>query len=273
MPAERRSPPPNDIASLTVVLKGKRHLVANVASVVDALDNLVWSGVWGAILSGRSRSTPQFRARMVLRDYATHPHLAARFFPGFAESMSTRLAGKGDIFDKPPRIHLGELELDPFDLADRSVLDGIRVWAKRALSHADPKLFNELFGFAHVRRAEHKSPMLIELAIILGVSVGAPALIAYGCMKAAQLLNKTDAESDIRRTEADLKREELKQRRIQTAILEGIKQAVDEKARKGKLDISEGILVEIAKIASPSIAELSHNPLIGKITVGVSKGD
>ena len=88
-------------------------------------------------------------------------------------------------------------------------------------------------------------------------------------MRAVSSHRKMEAEIRIREREADIKDEELRQKKIQTAIVEEIYTSI--KSQRGSnLDIPEKVIENAASFAVSSVSELGSSPLVDKITFGIS---
>jgi H+/gluconate symporter-like permease len=134
-------------------------------------------------------------------------------------------------------------------------------------------LYSRLFSFAQVRRLEHHSPLLLETVAVIGVAVALPAILLYGCMWAVYYARRADAEIRIRETEAELKQEELKQSRLRSQVQEDMANAIRIAGFSPEpLRISEAALAETARVITPTVSELGKSPLIGSVTIGLSKG-
>jgi len=168
--------------------------------------------------------------------------------------------------EEPPRWHRG----NPFHPISAAQQIAANEWFKRTLFQTNEQLYRELFSFARIRRAETRSPLLLELAVFIGI-LGLPGVIVTGIMRAAAAADRVDAETRIRQAEANSKEQEAAQRGIQTEIFGYIRDAVRDHALSGTFEVPDSVLQAAATIASPSVADLSNSALIEKITFGIEK--
>jgi H+/gluconate symporter-like permease len=108
---------------------------------------------------------------------------------------------------------------------------------------------------------------------VIGVAVALPAILLYGCMWAVYYARRAEAEIRIRETEADLKQEELRQSRLRSQVQEYMANAIKSAGFSSEpLRIPEAALAEAARIITPTVSDLGKSPLIGSVTIGLSKG-
>jgi len=252
-------------AHLGVQLKHEEHSMADVAMVVESLYNLVVAGLWASMLHPRINDQALIRARQILQADLQRPKTADRFYPGFGEELlrfeNVRSSSLESEFGR---------RFDPYDPLDSGLQIGVSSWFRRVISRNDPQLEKDLFSFAYVNKVRHQSPLLIEMAVVIGIGTTLPALLVYSLMKAISRGERQKAEAEIRLTEVQLKREELNQQKLRTRILEQMADAINEMGARNQLEIPREVLLEAARIASPSVADLEDSPLIGQITLGIS---
>ena len=254
-------PDDEQIATLRVELSSVEHSMADVALIVEDLDSLIVGALWGAMTRPQGENDVLSRGRSILERSAAEGKAAARFHPRFWQIT----------FDE---IDYREPEggFDPFNPLDAGMQFGINSWFRRALFQSDPKLYRELCSFADVSRLEHHSPLLIELSIAVAV-LSAPVVLAYGLMTAAARARRLEAEANIREQEAESKKEEVKQRALQTRMMQAVTEAVEKQAAEGKLIVPKEAITKAVQVASPGVADLGENTLIKEVTFGISAGN
>jgi len=245
-----------DTALLVVELQSTTHSSADVRFVVDALDGIVSAGVWAAISYPDGQGDDLIVARRHLDEEIHRPKSRARFFPDWLQ------------FSDPESIDAPALAFEPLDPMDAGVRDGLNSFLRRALWQRDKQLYSRVFGFASVKRIEHHSPLLIELAVALTGAIALPAVLAWGIMRAAAGMRKASAEARIREVEAEIREEELRQKKIQTRILEEVANAAHE---LGPQRIPRGAIEKASQISTTAVSDLGASPLIGSVTVGLSQ--
>lgn len=242
-----------DQAKLEVVLNSEQHTISEVRLVVDALDGLWMAGMWGAIITPNYETNDLVRARDYLRRAQQDRKAPARFYPEFFRGM-----GAGPELDEP--------DFEPSNPMDAAVRDGMNSYLRRILIHQDPDLYQRMFSFATVAKVEYRSPLLIEMAIVVG-AMTLPVVLTFALARAAVAMRKANAEVSIRETEAKIRQEELKQKEIQTRVLEHVEEAVRE---LDAIDIPKEAMTAAAQVSTTAISDLSSKPLIGSLTFGVS---
>jgi len=261
-------PEPFDEATLTVTLKSSQHTVADVAFLVNSIDNLTMASLWGSLKDVSPQDATLNWARHTLQEtMITSRKRERRFFPGLLEYISGRSQFEGN------RRRFGEdfeLEFDPFDPLDVGVQSGLNAMLRRLLRENDSEQYGRLFSFAVIRRLDHHSPLVLELAAVLAGAVAMPALLLYGCMAAVYYGRRREAEVSIREAERGLKEEELKQSKIRTHIQEQMAASIADRFSNQPREIPDVVLAETARIASTTVADLGSSPLIGSISIGLS---
>ena len=205
-------------------------------------------------------------ARAILTRAMRSEKAAARFFPEFGTHFLKR-PGRGN-YSILTVADIGDF--DPFDPFDMAVAFGLNCWLRKVIREGNSGLYDRLFSFANVARLEHKSPLVVELLISIAAVTLTPIILTYGIMRAVARCKRLELDNELREAEVGLKREELKQRRIQTEILQELKTTVNDRISNQNLDIPDGVLVAATTISSPAVAELSTSPLIGSVTLGLT---
>jgi hypothetical protein len=262
-----------DTAHLTVKLRSKEHSMADVGLVVEAMENMVIASVWGAMLDVEPQDETVVKAKSILMESIGRNKAGARFFPGFYDGRLFRSQASVSESNDQREFDTHELDgFDPYDPLDAGVQIGMDSWFRRTIYSRDLDLYRQLFSFGRVQRLEHHSPLLIELAVVFGLGVIVPVALVYGLMTAIHRARRSAAEADIRETEADLKKEELKQQRQKTKIIADIADGVHELSVRHQLEIPKEVLVQTAQLGAPSVADLGSSPLIGEVSIGLSAG-
>ncbi len=249
-------------ASLAITLASPHHTVEDVAFLVQSIDNLVMASVWGALAQESLEDETLAWAKSVASaNLQQSPKSSIRFFP-YLGSI------RRDTIQWHPE------DYDPFDPLDIGVQAGLNTWLRRVLLRADPKRYEQLFSFAEIHRVEHHSPLLLETVVLLSAGlIALPVALFYGTMKAVYYIQRDEANLAIRQTEVKLKEEELAQSRIRTEVqrhvADGIKQT---KFGKDGQAVPDTVLAETSRIATTSVADLGSSPLVGSVTLGLSKG-
>jgi hypothetical protein len=265
-------PTNNEFLSLSIQMNSKYHSLAEVAFIIESLDNLTMASVLGSMVDPLSEDRLVVQAREIL-DYSIkkNPSSKARFYPNFFDTFSqASLRSRENQFLDSTYIYGG---FNPGIPMDVGMQVGINSWVRREIYLNDPKLYNALFSFTTVRKLEHYSPLIIEVSVlILGGLLIVPVLMG-GCIIALNKIAKKSAETDIRQSEAQLKKEEVKQQIIRTQIMETLRDTINEKSANGQLRIPDSVLAETARIAQSTVSDLKDNPLIGQLTIGFSTGN
>ncbi|HYA43047.1 MAG TPA: hypothetical protein VEF34_17225 [Syntrophobacteraceae bacterium] len=253
-----------DEAKLNVVLRSGHHTIAEARMVIDALDGLVMAGVWGGIMS-ENPDIGSFLSRNILNDDRKRLKAHSRFSSGNQRRQIDKVEDATILFlsSSPPE---DLRDFDPYDPMHAAVRDGVNCYLRRLLFQRLPKLYESLFSFATLTNAEHHSPLLIELSIFLGI-LSLPVVLTYGLAKAAVAIRKANAEADIRETEANIRKEELSQKKLQTMILQHLESAVSELKPE---HIPKEAIAVAAQLSTTSIADLSSKPLIGSVSLGIT---
>jgi hypothetical protein len=155
--------------------------------------------------------------------------------------------------------------MDPLDAGVRYGLDAFL--ADAILEH-DRELYDRIYGVAEITRTEHNSPLILQMTVGLAVGVGATAALIVGIARAAVGIRIRLAEARRLEAEAAIWEEELGQKQIQTYILKEIADAVRETDLSS---IPQDTLAAAASFATVPVADLSKNPRIGQLSVGLSQ--
>lgn len=252
-------------ASLSIQLYSETHSMSEVGSLVEILQSLPMVSFWASIFNQESEDDEVIIARKILSEDVLKDGNDNRFFPHFKSLVR-------HLDDPFALIELSDYfkGLDPFNVMDVAVMQGINIWARKLIYLKNRQLSYKLFDYAQVSRLEHYSPLLIELSIILGGAIALPILLTYGIMRAVASNRRAEAENQIRENEAKIKNEEFKQKQIQTIMLEEIHNAMDEqKQREGYIKVPEKVMENVAGFAVSPIAELGKSPLIDKVSFSI----
>jgi len=256
-----------DRAYLRIKLNTEQHSVAEVATLLQVVDNLVSAPVWAGILDREfaDRDESFAQAREILGSSADLPKAKRRFYPGFSRNFAYGRLADGfrdsELLEEPAGSN------EPLDIG---VQVGLNYWLKRVVRDADPNLYKRLFDAPGVSRLEHHSPLLLEVCVLLGATVAGVVLLTYGLLRAAAVSNRKEIENRIRRAEATSKEQEALQREIQTEMLSEVRDAIREQRKDDDFAVPESAVAAAVAIASPSVAELNSNPLIKNMTFGAS---
>jgi hypothetical protein len=254
-----------DEVKLEVVLRTQSHTIADTRTVVDALDGLVMAGVWGALAAPEPNSEDILSVKRILERNRRTSKAGSRFFPGFPGTLALELERNGSADDRPHEFAPYDY-FDPVDPMDAGVRDGLNSYLRRLILQEDAELYSRVFSFAQITKAEHHSPLLIELSLVLGI-LAVPVVLTVGLAKAAVSARKAEAEADIRETEAQIRKEELSQKRLQTIILKHVESA----ARELKPDqVPKEAITAASHVSTTAISDLGSKPLIGTVSVGIT---
>lgn len=253
---------------LHVTLAGDKHSLADARVVFDAVDGLVVGSILASALSEKPETDALIKTREVLTSTLADPRASRRFYPGFHELMTrSRISEFPDYESEELLVH--PTPLAPLNPMDAGVVDGIGSFVRRSISQGDKELHDELFGMASVLAVEHRSPLLLEVAIGVGASGFITFALVLGSIRAAVGLRRRAAEADIREVEASIRREELAQKRVQTDLLKQIHEAVQENGVRG---VSPTVLASAVALNATPVADLGSNPLIGEVSIKTSTG-
>jgi hypothetical protein len=242
-------------ATLGVTLSGAEHRSGDLSLIAESLDGLVSAAVWSFLLEPTTEDLEY--ARHLITEAMQSPKGSIRFFPRFGDVGSIGSLVNGEYFD-------------PFDPFDASIIVGMNSWLRRTLQEQDPALYHRLFGFAKISKAEHRSPLFLELAVALGIALVGPPLLVYGMVKAIQGLRRSAAETQIRETELEIVKEQLAQQRQRTRVVRHLADAIAETPLTQH--VSPSVLQAMIGMSSPAVADLGTSSLIGEVKVGLSTG-
>ncbi len=264
-----------DRAHLRITLADDKYSSADLAFLIESIHNLTSAAIWATILSPQVISDELSTARGILVEATQGDRTGARFYPDFQSIFLYPHFFPFYTGISEEELNANQARPDfPFDLdnpLDVGTLTGINSWFRRQLHDNDREVYDRLFGLATIDRLEHHSPLVLEMGVVLTGALLIPAIVIYGLMRATAQGRRHHAEAEIREVEAQEKREVLRQRRIQTEILEELRDAIRE-ARQRNRDfvVPPEVLVAAAQISSPSIADLSSSPLIDTISIGLT---
>lgn len=242
-------------ATLGVILSGSEHLSGDLSLIAESLEGLVSAAIWSFLLDPITDDL--MYARELVGGAMRFPKASARFYPEFSDFEAIYSLTNRENFDP----------LDPFD---GSLLVGMNSWLRRTLQERDPALYQRLFEFARISRAEHRSPLLLELSVALGIALAGPPLLVYGTVKAIESMRRSAAETKIREHEANIREQELAQQREKTRVLRHIADAIE--ATPLTQHINPSVVQAMIGMSSPAVADLGTSPLIGEVKVGLSTG-
>src|ERR1700680_469073 len=143
------------------------HSTADVASVIQAIDDLAIGGVWGALAGGLSDDSnePGTSVMHSLRQATADAYERSRGAECdvvAAAMIETALKGRAYETTAP----------DNWTLTTASATNQ---WLKRELVEREDTLYEEVFSFATVEHLEHSSPLVIIVVIAPAVGVGGAA--------------------------------------------------------------------------------------------------
>lgn len=264
-----------DEAGLAVVLAGATHSTAEVALLLESMQMLVSASIWASLTCPEIEDQTLTSARNVLLRALESEHARSRFYPKFSEAL--REPGVLPFESSPQSEERPFHTYDwPFDLTsalDMATAVGVNSWMQRELLRHNRELHQQVFGFAAVRRAEHNSPLLLELGIVLGAAVAVPVLLTYGLMRAAARAKRMNTEAEIREIELAEKKVALRQREVQLLIQEEVADALKEQRKRNpNYQVPETVLANVVQFASPAVSDLGSSPLIEKISFSASIG-
>lgn len=265
-----------DRATLRVLLASQSHSSADLAFLTETLENLVSSAIWAVLLEPDLEEPALYAVRRLLSSDLERGKAGRRFFPDFRSILENPRVfpfNQALETDSPDdRFDYSDQEFRIDNAVDKGVLSGVNSWLRRTIYSQDRDLYCKAINIARIDRLEHHSPLVLETSVLIAAGVAAPALIAYGLFRAVAGWRRQLAEASIREAEAKEKEEVVKQRRIQTEILQELRDAVREQNRRGELKIPDSVLANAAQIASPSVADLGSSSLINEIQVGLTTG-
>jgi hypothetical protein len=245
-------------ATFSVTLACAKHNSADISFVANAVDGLVCAGIWGAMASPPPGKEALRLAREILTEEVKRPKSAARFFPYWTGPL---------LFPEEARERLRSGELfSPSDPMDSALRDGLNSFLRRTLFERNREVYDELFGSARITRLEHRSPLVLEIGMALGIGF-LPVALTWGIMWAAASMKRGWEEARIRELERKIREQELEQRILETQIKKRIRDAVSELRVE---DIPDAAIAAAAAVSSTAIADLGTSPLVGNITIGLS---
>jgi hypothetical protein len=237
-----------EIGTLTITMAAKEHSSADLASLSDMIEGLVMAGVWGEIAFGKSDLAR--RAQEILKAFAGPKEWSPRSFLPY-----------------PFRTPLGdEWAMSPDTYNQRNA------HARRFIMRKSPSTYRELFSFVQIRRLEHHSPLLIELAILSGPLLVAPLLV-LAWSRVASDMRRHAASADIDEALARTKKAEAGQAESKDKIMDYMAQSAAKQLSENKLEVPKEVLHEAAKAAFAPVVDLSGSDLLQDALAAVSKKD
>ena len=243
-------------ATIRIRLRPEQGSTGDLSCAIDALNSLVTSAVLAESISRGGAHDDAIWP--ILRRTVEETQAERFFFPGFAESIRAERP-------TPPQSH-GRSPNARLDPTQAEVYAACMGWIQRSIASHDPHLYRDTFGFLTVDRVQHRSPLTIFAVLTIALAI--PPALVYGCLKVVASLRRADAEADIRQSEANIRRSDAIVARARASMAERI---IREAQSVSSLPISEPIVQELLKQASPAIAELRGTSLIERVTIGLSK--
>ena len=244
---------PEEINSgtLTLTLDARADRFTDLFTVLESLDSIITGAVRAAMEGGRHKEFGYRREALIASAWTTFLQVSkgsnTDAYSAFLESLSHDSS-------------------DSYYVAQQRTINSL---VRLALMRSSPSLYEQVFDFARVTHLSRQSPIMLELSVTVG-AVLVPPLIVLGIFRAVEAVRRLSAEADLRETEVELRREELRQRSLQTAILEQVRDTIRQNSAAGKLNVSDGVLTAAVGITSPAVAQLASSSLIQQLTVGVS---
>jgi hypothetical protein len=233
------------------------HTAAELATVIGAIESLIGAGAWLELC------TPACHDPVLARAYE-HMRHASFGNPNDVEPLLWLASAA--LFDRPPeyaerrRWHRRHRETF-WASAD----DTYGAWLRRELDAEAPDAHDRLFGWAHLRRIEQRSPVLVDLGIA-ATPVASVAFLALlkGMIKLWKDVSAAREEHARARavtawSHAEEAREELRES-LYRAALDQTPEAAKELAIRQALGASIDIM-SAPSIRSISVTEATDDPL------------
>lgn len=264
-------------AGLTIVLTGETHSTARVAILLENVQMLVSAAVLAALTNSDNDNGALKDARDLLLTSLEQEKAKKRFYPGFWEVLQRPGALPFELVSLEEEDRKsGPTQRDPFEPSstlDVATLVGVNSWMQREILRKNPELHRYLFSFASIRRAEHNSPLLLELGVVLAGAVSVPVLLIYGIMRAVARVKRLNTEADIREVELEEKKVALTQRKVQLLIQEEIAEAFKaQRQRNPNYQVPDLVLANAVQFSAPAVADLGSSPLVEKISFNATIG-
>jgi hypothetical protein len=247
-----------DSATLIAVLNSDAHSASDVNRLVRAFDGIVSAAIWGQLAAPREEETTDItKARTILRAFTRSGKARERFYPRFSnQRFGTDLMGDEAIDN-----------FSPADPLDTGVRYGLDAFLENAILHRDRRLYERLYGVAQITRTAHNSPLILEMTVGLGIGLGLTAALILGVAHAAVGLRIRLANARRHEAEATIREIEVNQKQIQTYILTDIADALE---GTNLASMPKETLLAAASFATTPVVDLSRNPTIGQLSVGLS---
>jgi hypothetical protein len=261
------SPHPNAGARLVIQRDQPSENVSDLADLIGALDGLIVPCAWLSIVAQEGLEADE-RARLyqALGSRRGSEKARARFYPSFGVQLGASI----------PPITLASWDdelgsedvLDPLDALDIGLQYGLNTWFRQTVRQLDDQTYNRVFGFASVERIEHRSPIVIETAIVVGGIAGTALVrLARSIYKlrteraatlSAELKARVDRASEPDRIEAEHQkaRQEAARTRQEEAKAEVLEAVVSSIRERGAIVSSDHVARAVTEAASPAVAEL-----------------
>jgi hypothetical protein len=234
------TPKPQRRALLTIVMASNDHSFDDVAMVLGMVDVLLGATLLAAIKQPWDDLSESI-AKVAQTDLAS-PTAGRRFFPAFA-------SGSWPEVESWTR--------DPLDLG---VLAGMSTWIRAAIRQRDVETHQQISASVRVEKLEKHSPVVIEIATILG-GVG---VVTFGIIAACQRVMNGARNGELKHKLESIaladRQEALKQQRIRTEVLSDLRDSY--KALGIGRPVPAEALAEVAKIAHVPIVEAKESSLI-----------
>jgi hypothetical protein len=195
--ASPRLPALENQVQFAVELRGS-HTTADVAAVVQGIDDLAQGAVWGVLSSGFSEadqeSDLELMARLSEVTRAAYEEQAA--IPGWVSMIDE----VNRVNDRVPPDNWGLI-----------AISGTGQWLKRELLERDEQLYSEVFSFAQVAEARHESPLVIVIVLAPAAGIAGAAWLGARAIRWIYKVRRERAEarSAEARTRSDRVRADL----------------------------------------------------------------
>lgn len=269
------------VASLEIVLKHQRHSSAEVVALMEAVDALPSAAIWAALMyaDDADRESELVRARCALTDNLMKGTPLEPYLIGFDGSLKAlvresrlragRLLNETDA-SKTLEIINHITSIDPEDPLDYSMQVGRNAWLRETIRRRDAELFSAIFSFAEVSRLEHRSPLVVELALIFTAAAALPLVLTYGLLRACERSQRAEQELRIRKAEADMKEQEARAWAYKADTMKEVRDGVQKMNLGERVAVPEQAIVASVNLSAPAIAELSKNPLIERVSLSLA---
>ena len=231
--------------------------IADVNRVLDAFAAIISAAVLTDMFIGDGKQDDYRTAWHILHSRASKHGHDDVFFPGFISSFANA--------ETPRPVGLpGEFGEDGWSPEHAQVQLAILSWVQRVIRESDRMLYERLFGFAKLERAQRQSPL--ELTAVITFAASLPAALVYACVKAVEVTSRGSEEAGIRKQDHRMRHGDADVSEFRAEVARQILQEL----RDGKLKTSDAVVQELLRQASPAISDLGNHSLIEKITIGLS---